>query len=173
MARRLSTAGETVELLALLDTPSPGGLPAAEPDDADLLAGLARDLGGLAGRDLGLSREQLEGDADEALERVLARAREAGALPDGADGLKRGAVRLWRVYRANARAARAYRPLTPYPGRLLLLSAAADGLRRLRGPALGWEGWALGKVEARTVAGDHYTLLREPGVATVAERLSG
>jgi thioesterase domain-containing protein len=174
MASRLRAAGEEVELLVLLDTPSPNGLPTSatsEPDDAALLAGLARDLGGLAGRDLGIMPTDLLGlDPDSALEHVLTRAREAGALPST---LGDGAARLWRVYRANARAARAYRPQEPFAGRMLLFASTANGLRSKLGPALGWGGWALGKVEARPVPGDHYTLLREPGVEVLAARLRG
>jgi thioesterase domain-containing protein len=168
MARRLSEAGETVEKLVLLDTPVPGSLHLPEPRDSDLLAGLALDLGGLAGVDLGITPAGLKGlDAEAGLARVLERARDVGALPPGVEA---GAFRLWRVYRANARAARAYRP-QPYDGRIVVLAAEANPFLSRLGLALGWQRIAA-SVAAKTLPADHYGLLRPPVVRQIAEKLS-
>ncbi|HVR95631.1 MAG TPA: amino acid adenylation domain-containing protein, partial [Thermoanaerobaculia bacterium] len=168
MARRLSAEGEMVEKLVLLDSPVPGAFHLPEPADADLLAGLALDLGGLAGVDLGIRPADLKGlDAEKGLARILERARDIGALPPGVEA---GAFRLWRVYRANARAARAYRP-QPYEGRMVVLAAEANPLLGRLGLALGWQRFAAG-VAAKTLPADHYGLLRPPVVQQIAEKLS-
>ncbi|HVR95365.1 MAG TPA: thioesterase domain-containing protein, partial [Thermoanaerobaculia bacterium] len=169
MARRLSEEGETVGKLVLLDTLIPGSVHQAEPKDSDLLIGLALDLGGLAGIDLAITPADLKGlDAEAGLARILERARDRGALPPGVES---GAVRLWRVYRANARAARAYRP-RPYDGRLVVLAAEANPFLGRLGLALGWQRFAAG-VAAKTLPADHYGLLRPPVVRQIAEKLSG
>ncbi|HKV06686.1 MAG TPA: amino acid adenylation domain-containing protein [Thermoanaerobaculia bacterium] len=71
---------------------------------------------------------------------------------------------LLSVYRANLEAARYYRP-TPWPGRALLLRAGS-------GTDSGWGALVTGGVEVVEIEGDHYSLLRSPRVARLAQEIA-
>ncbi|HEY1376788.1 MAG TPA: thioesterase domain-containing protein, partial [Gemmataceae bacterium] len=58
----------------------------------------------------------------------------------------------------------------PYPGRVTLLRARAQPLTRVQATDLGWSGLA-GGVDVIDVPGSHDTLLREPYVRVLADRL--
>jgi amino acid adenylation domain-containing protein len=169
LAQQLAARGEEVEIVTLLDSVAPrrGAAPALD-GDAQLLAGLARDLAAQAGREPPPA-EALAGLGPEArLERLRDLAVAAGVLPATAD---RDAVRpLWEVFRANVGALRRYRP-RPYAGRIILFRAA----RRRRGaaaaPDLGWGPYTRGGLEIRDLDGDHHSLLRPPAVERVAREL--
>ena len=184
MAHQLRNAGEEVELLALFDSLAPvrsrgeeSGFgsagetaePTAEPDDALLLAGLARDLGGLSGRPVAIAPAELAGLAPEAgLARVIERVRAAGALPAGLSAEQIG--RLWRVFRANVRAVRAYTP-RPAAGRTAIFVTLGNPERDSLGADLGWGRLVGGALAVSDLPGDHYSLLREPDVESLADAL--
>jgi len=159
MACRLAAQGEQVSLLALIDSHAPGSLPgSADPvDGSSLVAMLARELGGASadGNDLTAA-----GDLDRVVERAKAR----GLLPAeiGAAEVRR----LVEVLRANLRALRGYLPGI-YPGRVTLFRAA-DATAPHHDSTLGWGEIAAGGVEVHHVPGDHYSMLREPHVRTLA-----
>ena len=183
IAHRLCTQGEAIDALVLIDTTAPGGDAGAQPCDAGAqpcAAGaqpcaptqLGRTRGTVA-RDLGLSEnpgslaEQLaELGLEDGLGLILENARRAGILPADVD---LGRVRdLYRLFENGLRALKSYVPLV-YPGRFTLLRSSQ---RRVdRGPALGWSRLAGGGVEVHLVPGDHFTMLREPYVRVLAERL--
>ncbi len=169
MARQLETRGETVALLALVDpmTITPDER-ARELDDLAMLALLVRDLGGLAGATVPVTREELAGlDTPAArLDFLLARAVEAGVLPPDAD-LPR-LRRIVALYQANQRAAMAY-PL-PATGAPIQVLAAGEGPIPARVHL--WEPVAQGGLEVLTLPGDHYTLLRPPAVERLAVELA-
>ncbi|MDP9121239.1 MAG: thioesterase domain-containing protein, partial [Acidobacteriota bacterium] len=169
-AQLLAADGEPVELLALLDTMAPVPLSPdmGKPDEAYLLAGMALDLGQQTGRDLGVTAPRLRWMRPEKrLQYVLDRARATGALPAE---MGAGAIRLWRVFLANASAGQVYRPAS-YHGRVLFLAASRNATREHLGPALGWERFALGGLDLDTYDTGHWDLLRYPTVRAVAERL--
>ena len=184
MAHQLRNAGEEVELLALFDSLAPvrsrgeeSGFgsagetaePTAEPDDALLLAGLARDLGGLSGRPVAIAPAELAGlDPEAGLARVIERVRAAGALPAGLSAEQIG--RLWRVFRANVRAVRAYTP-RPAAGRTAIFVTLGNPERDSLGADLGWGRLVGGALAVSDLPGDHYSLLREPDVQELADRL--
>ncbi len=166
MARQLQAQGEEVGLLALIDTYAsafPGGTVAPEwLEPARLGALFYRDLLRAAGADLPCSEEELARLApDEAL-RVLEEAgRAAVALPEsGMQSLRT----LRQVFEANLRAAWSYVP-RPYEGALLSFEASESSRPH------GWEPLALGGVEVHTLPGDHYALLRGPGLEALAALL--
>ncbi len=171
MARRLEQAGESIDLLALVDSAAPGpalSAPADQPEEAELLFGLARDLAGLAGQDEAWEREWLAGlDPAADVAALVRRAEEVGALPPGLEAAE--VDRLWQVFRANATAARRYVP-GPYNGKTWLVASARNPYRDLAGADLGWSRWA-GNVEAEILDVDHYDLLREPAVGELAAGL--
>ncbi|MEV0729600.1 amino acid adenylation domain-containing protein [Polymorphospora sp. NPDC050346] len=161
MAHQLRERGQRVALVAALDTGLPDG--SDEPDHADLLAWFVRDLAGIArARPPAVDPGQLRGRPEaEQVAAVLAAV--ADLVPGGlADEL---ATRV-RVFTANYRALLRHRP-RPYPGRVLLLSAAdepADDLDR-------WRAVAAGGLDRRTVPGDHYTMLQPPNLPELARAL--
>jgi amino acid adenylation domain-containing protein len=174
-AQELRRGGHEVELLALLDSLAPARAREEEPaeiDEALLLAGLAHDLGGLAGRPLVIAPEELAGLSPEAgLSRVVEKARAAGALEALGPGVGEEQIgRLFRVFRANVRAVRAYRP-EPYPGRAVLFVTHDNPERGRLGDTLGWERLVQGGLASGELPGGHYALLREPVVAELAARL--
>jgi thioesterase domain-containing protein len=56
---------------------------------------------------------------------------------------------------------------------LVILRASEELSLTPRDPALGWGGLTTGRVEVLTVPGNHFSMLREPHVQIVAERLRG
>jgi amino acid adenylation domain-containing protein len=168
VAQQLLRRGAEVELLVLLDTraPSPS---APRLDQADLLASLAEELATVSGQPLSITAADLrEIPEAERLRTVLAAAREAGAIPAGVG--EESARDHLRVLEANIAAAQAYRP-QPYPGRVLLVSAARHGEAA---SSLGWGALAVSGLEVVPLATDHLRLLSEPDLAPLLrEKLAG
>jgi thioesterase domain-containing protein len=166
MARQLQARGEEVGLVALIDTYAnafPGGTVSPEwLEPARLGALFYRDLLRATGADLPCSEEELSRLApDEAL-RVLEEAgRKAAALPESD---MQSLQTLRQVFESNLRAAWSYVP-RPYAGTLLSFEASEATRPH------GWEPLAQGGVEVHTLEGDHYALLRGPGVKVLAELL--
>ena len=65
----------------------------------------------------------------------------------------------------------AYRP-RPYSGSITLIKASQPLDEQLPSKDLGWSKWAE-DVVVETVLGNHYTLVREPNVETLADKLNG
>ncbi len=147
MARQLQAQGDEVRLVALFDTKAPDG-EEEMTDDASLLASFALHLG--------LSKDQIEEAADVSV--LLEQAKAASIIPH--DMSLARLSQQFRVFKANFRAAHSYRP-NDLPANIVLFRAAE------RSPRLGWE-----KVEVYETPGSHMTLLREPNVSVLAERLS-
>jgi amino acid adenylation domain-containing protein len=80
------------------------------------------------------------------------------------------AERLLRVIRANVKAIKGYRPDDGYRGPILLLSAQ-DSLGEPADPSYGWGEWTTGKIDARIVPGDHFSMLQEPNLPVLADQL--
>ena len=164
MARQLRHGGESVPLLVAVDS----YLPAREErharsDEAHLLLGFARELD-LPGHHLDALRGELRRAQDlPPLLHLLRLAREAGALP--ADLGDREIERLFRIYRANIKAMQRYEP-GAYPGRVLLVHARE---RSVLDPAEAWREHVGEGLEVHELAGDHFTLLREPNVQALAD----
>jgi hypothetical protein len=79
--------------------------------------------------------------------------------------------RRYTVFRAQLRAAWGYAP-APYSGDLALIRWA-DGHQAPDGDErLGWGPLVAGRLECRTLPGDHYALLAAPGAAALAAALA-
>jgi thioesterase domain-containing protein len=167
MARMLEAWGETVELLALIDTPAPGheGSPA---DDVMLLAGFVLHLG-MAPEQITLTREQAAAlTSDERLAQAWEMARAADAVPGDLE--LSHFQRLWAVYRANAAAAAAYQP-GPCASAVLLV-VAQDRAAKAADESARWQALTRGTVRCATIPGDHFSIVREPYVAELATLLA-
>jgi thioesterase domain-containing protein len=159
MARQLQAQGEEIRLLAVFDTKAPNAEGESEEiDDASLLASFALHLG--------MSPEQLQDVADalsqaqtkDYLSFMLEHAKAASIIPH--DMSLARLHQQFRVFNANIRAARSYRPEN-LPTNITLFRAT-------EGSALGWSQ----KLEVYDVPGNHLTMMREPYVSVLAEIFS-
>jgi thioesterase domain-containing protein len=168
MAVQLVAAGQTVDLLALVDTFPPGATNVAAPidvDDVEILAELAREYG------LDCEEAELRAlDREARIERVLAAARDAQLLPEGAG--RREIERVIRTYQANL-AALEQHTAGPYSGRVLLCLAEQTTVEvpDARRTALGWRAICGSPPEVRVVRGSHRTMVFEPDVESVGTLL--
>jgi amino acid adenylation domain-containing protein/non-ribosomal peptide synthase protein (TIGR01720 family) len=179
MAQQLVRGGEEVALLALFDTAAPGRS-WREPDDAVLIAGLARAQAGEQGQTLALSADDLRGlPYEEQIAKALAAMRDSGIVGPEIDVA--WLVRFLTGYRSRLRAWAMYRP-APCPARITLFRAAvmdAEDLRQLspeerqeiQDPSHGWEPLATGGIDLQWVPGDHGTMIMEPHARDLARAL--
>ncbi len=143
MARQLQDSGQEVDLVAVIDTPSPAAEPRPPATDDELEAGFAEDLARLLGRDLAT----------------------VAIRPEDLEGLRP----LFAIFAANLQASRAY-VSRPYAGKVALY--LAEKTVEALGPEMlaGWR--ALAGTEAATLPGDHYSLLLGPEAGRLAEELN-
>ena len=178
MAVQLERAGERVAFVGVLDTGAPHvGPEQREPDDADLVVGLAHDVAAQMGRPFTLSAGALpEAGLDEQLRCAVEALHAQGAAPAGFDAADlRGHV---DVIRDRDRARAAYRP-GAYGGPLTLFAAADTPRDFASGPGARTDeeartyGWCRLAPAARAyrVPGAHVTMGREPHVETLAARM--
>ena len=170
MAQQLKEAGHEVALLALLDMSVPRALPYESWDDVAILV----DMAGVPNTEV--SHDMLRSlSRDELLRYFLDLAHERNLVPPGFDLPQ---LERWvRVYRSHHEATWRYKP-RPYPGpitvfraRVASLLAASQGVHVEREPDLGWGGLSPRPIEVHEVPGDHESLVSEPHVVTLAERL--
>jgi len=179
MARQLEANGEEVERLVVIDVPAPQGveveksealpgLVAEELDDAQAAALFAGDLGALVGRRIPVTRAELnELGEGEHLPRVVESAQSAGVLPTEMS-LEEASL-LFEIFKANQQAIRRYQG-GDYGGDLVLVRGE-DSLKKAKDPTLGWGERAAGGVRVERVPGNHYSLILQPNVQTLSERL--
>jgi thioesterase domain-containing protein/aryl carrier-like protein len=191
MARQLEAQKQEVSLLALFDSKLPRER-RAPLDELSQLVGFARDLG-LDVDNTDVPRDEfVRMNEDERHALLLEGAKRARILPQ--DFTHEAFLRLYRVFKTNLRALYDYAP-QPYAGQLTLLSASEQtretpAAQRNGHPALElnsvetekiapslpdfvkvWEQLATGGVEWSSIPGNHYTIVREPNVGTLAVRL--
>jgi len=162
IAQQLHAQGQTVALLALIDSYTPQAMALPMPEDRQLLVLMARQLG------VALDATALRPlDAEQQLAYVLTQAQRSDALLPGLDQAQFG--RLFAVYKANALALLRYTPRS-YAGRVTLFRAAV-GLGE-GDAAPGWDALASQGVALYDVPGEHDTMLNEPYVRVLAEQLN-
>ncbi|MFE1857439.1 amino acid adenylation domain-containing protein [Streptomyces anandii] len=173
MARQLSFDGERVELLALIDSYAPGAR-AYDGFDAEPAERAASFVAELAGTGF-------DGPAPD----PAALAAAGPATQREADGTDIELRRRFSVYLAHSKAASKYRPAArPVEAdRLLLLRALEQPRPEGTSPALGWEPFlgapeesgqdapVPGRLQVPAVPADHYSVLRQPAVETLARHL--
>ncbi len=180
MARQLTSAGEEVALLAILDEGVPLCDEAAEVDTAAVIADMVRHHSRDQGITPALHAAELRGLP---LELQLARGLEVlGSMEALGPGFDIPLLRdLTLGWSSRATAAERYRAST-YPGRITLLRASSVDQAALwelpsqrrqifEDPTLGWDTVAAGGVEVHTVPGNHQTIIGAPHVETLAEIL--
>ncbi|WP_279636870.1 non-ribosomal peptide synthetase [Corallococcus llansteffanensis] len=170
MARQLQALGEPVELLALLDSLAPSGEPDPEPPPLIRLAAFGK-MVGLPVQDVSAPElERLSSlEGNELLSRMIEVLRNLPA----AGGLEPGQIeRLFSVHERLGEANRGYVPASRYEGPAELFRAAVRASDPTRAEDEGWKAWLPGGVSVCHVPGTHLTLLEEPQVPTLAERLT-
>jgi amino acid adenylation domain-containing protein len=170
VAQRLRAQGEHIELLAVIDGgPTSEGTDFDEADEADIAAWFAWELGRAGDRRLVLDPAELRtaaargGLAQVLLDEAVA----ADVLPPDT-GLGQ-LSRLLATFETGVRAARSYR-LRPFDGPIIAFRAADEPMAE--SPVPRWKRFARGGLSIRDLPGDHYTLMRPPGVQALAAVLT-
>jgi thioesterase domain-containing protein len=170
MARQLEERGEEVALLALFDSKiAPFGSRTQTVSEMSLLFSFARDLGltdGWVGSE-GVELTHL--DPAEQLTRLLEQAKRANLLPP--DITNAAALRLYQVFRNNAHALQRYAPRA-YGGQVILFKAAESINGGSSDPLRSWDEVTNGGLKSFESPGDHYSMIREPHVRTLAALLN-
>jgi amino acid adenylation domain-containing protein len=162
MAQQLVAQGQEVALLALLDTPARfSEAPPTDGDHAALLSRFAQDLGVFLD-----TRHFARLTPEAQLAELLAQAKAAYVIT-GDVGLAQLRQHV-QVFIHNVRTLRRYTPKA-YPGHVTLLRARKYNVTQDH--TLGWGALAAGGVVCHTVPGHHYTMVREPHVQALAQRL--
>jgi thioesterase domain-containing protein len=109
---------------------------------------------------------------NERIERFLAEARRLGRLNSTITAAE--ARHYLRVYQANVQAAQAYVP-QPYPGSLVFFRSRTRFVIQAQEiePLTRWRELTRGEVEVYQVPCEHFQMMDEPFVQTLAEHLQG
>jgi len=170
MALQLLHQGQEVALLAILDSPAP--LPTNKPgevehdeDEARLLIDVAMTIEQLLGKKLSVSYEHLQPLApNEQLNYILERLKTVNFFPPEAKLAQlRGLV---QVVKANHQTH--YVPHEVYPNQITVFPASEQ---LWDNPTMGWDKVSSEPVETYSVPGDHMTMVTEPHVQVLAEKL--
>lgn len=158
MAQQLRERGESVSLLAMIDSFFPTR-PEEELTDAQYAAQFARYLGDTFAKAFPISEEDLSLlDGEGQAQHIVSRGRALGILPPDLD-VRQIRLRLG-VYKANFRAMDRYAP-QPYPGKILFF-ASSDSINSKAEPTLGWASMAAGSIQSHEIPGNHYSIIESP-----------
>ena len=177
MARTLVTQGETVGLLALIDTPLPSIYGKIDLDDeARFLFDLMNFTNRFTGAAMDVSYEQLRAAGPEAFRLGLEEAKRKGVVP--AEASEAFIHRLCQVGRENARWIMEYR-LAPIDLPVHLVRPAEQGaLSEVSGQAaerddLGWGDVLGARLAVHVTPGDHFSMLAGEHATRLAALLGG
>jgi amino acid adenylation domain-containing protein len=180
IARRLEESGEPVAALVLLDTMNPTFIKSLRKSERLfrhmrlflrrtawharklLMQRPSELLGYIMGRAKAL-REHMRSTAEQGA-RLQAQMIEAASQTPLAENLK-------RIIVANTTALHNFVP-QPYAGTVLIFRARARNLDPFDDPYLGWQSVVRGTLKTVEIEGDHLTMLEEPAVRVLAERLN-
>ncbi|MCK4840518.1 MAG: amino acid adenylation domain-containing protein, partial [Methylococcales bacterium] len=185
IARQLEQEGEQVSTLVLIESHTPGAVQAFEQDyikthmqhsDGDsetlLLMAFARDLG-LGDVEKIVSRSASQYTLTQQLDVIFKQAKQGGLLLADIDSEQ--LHRLFSVFAANVQAMNNYTP-QQYQGSIKLFYVN-NANRGVSAPdyakAEGWSELVQGELHTEKVSGDHYSLLRQPNVQILADKLTG
>jgi thioesterase domain-containing protein len=176
MARQLNEAGQKTGLVAMIDTWAPIAgdyISQLEKGEPELLISFALNLG-ISANDISDLINSAEMNREQSLSIFLEMALKVGAVPSGA-GLEH-LKRLYDVYKSNALAIISY----AHNGRRdeipVTLFEASEKLRKTQtitedSPSAGWRVWSPGALEVHEVPGNHFNVVHQPNVKTLASEL--
>jgi len=169
MACQLQRQGQQVALVALFDSITPYTARFKQDDEQAMqVANFAFQLGLPPAELANISEELLSLDEELQLRRLFKLAERSGIFPSGFD-LKQ-LHDLFKVYRSNNEAVLAYRPRA-CSAPLVLFRAAETMDDELTDTTYGWSHLAEGSLEIEVVRGNHFTMLDEPHVSLLAQKL--
>lgn len=183
MSQQLRRLGLDVALLAILDTPAPVFARSSfreDWDDARWLAAIIEEIETFLDVRLGITYDELARlDAESQITFIVERvATSRGEF----DGINRDHLRGYlRVYQTSFRLD--YQPTEQtHPVPIVLFKAGESHpedtsptgqlAELLREPAWGWDRFSDGRMEVVNVTGNHLSMLLEPHVSAIAERLN-
>ena len=167
MAQQLKKEGETIGLLALIDTTPPSGYLEADDrdDEISMLARFAQDMSRLVGKDPRPLVEQFfQADAQDQWKMVQETLTSSGVLAPKTAHTEMTA--LLDVYTRNALAMNNY-SIHPSDQSVVFFRASETPERISKR----WTTWVGGSIQFHLVPGDHFTMLRRPNVRIIAETL--
>ena len=171
IARQLETKNKSVALLTLIDSYAPNAisLPSAI-DEVTIINQLAQDWSGIYGRKLDISIETLRKlELGDRIKYLFEQAKKQDLFP--AEMEMEQMVSIWKVFKANMMAIYHYQPKI-YSGSMILLNASQRSSEIINEPTYGWNSFVQGKVQASTITGDHYTIVKAPQVKHLAAELN-
>lgn len=178
MAQQLQQQGQEIGLLVIMDTPAPIDGQVTEPiDDARWLVKRSQVLERFFGKKLSVDYAELQQlELEAQFNYFLEKLRRVNLIPP--DAGQQMIRRLLEVQKASHQALINYVPQV-YPGKITLLRAlevlAEDSggvfAQSFRQPALGWGELSTELIEIHEVPGDHITMLAEPHVRVLADKL--
>jgi thioesterase domain-containing protein len=169
MAQQLQMQNQKVALLALIDSIAPHStVNVSQVDELALLESFAQDIG-LTINGLTFSPEELRRlKPDEQLDQLLQQLKIEGLLPPD---LELSQLRhFFNIFKTNVRAMLTYVP-RPVASRIALFVAEEPLTNRAYDPVSEWGRLATAGMDVHSVPGNHFTIIREPQVKTLAERL--
>ncbi|HEU5380640.1 MAG TPA: alpha/beta fold hydrolase, partial [Ktedonobacteraceae bacterium] len=168
MAQQLTRNGERV-VLAMFDTSFPSQKRDKSEDELSLVFRFVKDLAGNYRQKLPFSYQSLQSiSSGERWTYVLEALKSVQILP--ADEHLPQLYHLFTVFKANTWAASHYVPLS-YPGELMYFAASRRVMRQTTTPPeILWRN-IVKQIHFYKVAGHHYSLIRDPHVRDLAERL--
>src|SRR6185503_8085332 len=169
MACQLQRQGQQVALVALFDSITPYTARFRQENEAAMhVASFAFHLG-LSPAEMANVSEQLLSFSEEIqLKQLFKLAESKGIFPKGFNLAQ--LHHLFEVYRSNNEAALAYRPQA-CSAPLALFRAAETMDEELTDTTYGWSQLAEGSLEIEVVTGNHFTMLEEPHVSLLAQKL--
>src|SRR5215217_3973042 len=169
MACQLQRQGQQVALGALFDSITPYTARfKRENEQAMQVANFAFQLGLPPAELANISEQLLSLDEESQLKHLFKLAQRSGIFPKGFDLTQ--LHHLFKVYRSNNEAVLAYQPRA-CSAPLILFRAAETLDEELTDTTYGWSHLAEGSLEIEVVTGNHFTMLDEPHVSLLAQKL--
>ncbi|RKZ84633.1 MAG: hypothetical protein DRR19_17430 [Candidatus Parabeggiatoa sp. nov. 1] len=176
MSQQLQKQGHEIARLVIFDMIAPhlfNKPKGVDWDDAKWLSDAARVIERGLGKPLEVSYKMLQTlDSEGQLNYLLERFKQASFLPADAD--KTDIQGFIDVYKANCRID--YSPQNLKPTRITLFQASelieGHELNEQKAePTWGWHQYADGEVDIQVVPGDHFTMMSQPNVRVLADKL--
>ncbi|MFN6486360.1 MULTISPECIES: non-ribosomal peptide synthetase [unclassified Nostoc] len=184
MATQLVYQGHQVALLAMIDMPAPTSkdkqtrIERLDWDHARWLVEAIKAVEVSLSTNIDISYDTLRSlSVEEQLKRVLQHFKTVNMLPPNAEITQ--LKNIVQALKANSLSLIKYEPQHTYPGQITLLRASETPPERLNSKfsdisqdsAMGWEEYSCEPVDIHFVPGNHVTMLAEPHVQILAERL--
>ncbi|MCP4696756.1 MAG: acyltransferase domain-containing protein, partial [Gammaproteobacteria bacterium] len=167
MAQQLNALGQKTALLAMIDTPGPGHMPATQfGDDAEILAYLLE-----IGANVSVSLDELrKTETDELLSlSFMEHMKAANQIPSDWDMTQ--LRHFLRLFKLNVQAMFNYTTPRIYPGRIIFFRAKERDVFNALHPEMAWIDLAADGIEIYTVPGNHITMNYPPCVRFIAKQL--